>query len=214
MVIRLNQSNSMKNLFLTSQFSQVVHKFIDHFSPEMAGNAVGFISTASQIYDDPWWMRQDRDMLVQAGFSVTDIDITKLSVSVARAQVSAVDIIFVAGGNTFYLLQELRKSGTDQVLIDAINKGQLYVGSSAGSIVVGPTLEPITELDEPEGAPDLKEYNALAVVDFVVMPHIGNPKFEPVYRQGVVEKFQSLFPLVPITDDQAVVVKGAEHFIV
>lgn len=49
-------------------------------------------------------------------------------------------LYMVAGGNMFYLLQELKRTGTDKLLADEINKGKLYIGESAGAILTAPDI--------------------------------------------------------------------------
>lgn len=45
--------------------------------------------------------------------------------------------IFVLGGNTFYLLHHMRRSGLDALVRRRVHDGAVYVGMSAGSIVAG-----------------------------------------------------------------------------
>ncbi len=56
--------------------------------------------------------------------------------------------IYVGGGNTFYLLKELRESGFLGRLIKAIKKGIPYYGGSAGAIICGKSIEPSFFHDE------------------------------------------------------------------
>ncbi|WP_252346614.1 Type 1 glutamine amidotransferase-like domain-containing protein, partial [Listeria monocytogenes] len=38
------------------------------------------------------------------------------------------DFIYVTGGNTFFLLQELKRTGADKLILEEIAKGKLYIG--------------------------------------------------------------------------------------
>ena len=51
------------------------------------------------------------------------------------------DIIYMLGGNTFYLLDVIRKTNFDKQIIDFINKGKIYIGSSAGSEILGSSID-------------------------------------------------------------------------
>ena len=55
------------------------------------------------------------------------------------------DTIFVSGGNSFFLLQELIKSGTGKLIMDL---GKIYIGESAGSIILSPDIGYIKEMDD------------------------------------------------------------------
>ena len=58
------------------------------------------------------------------GLTVDELDIYSASYETAKSKLEKNDIIYVAGGNTFYLLQELKRTGTDKLLADEINKRQ------------------------------------------------------------------------------------------
>lgn len=57
------------------------------------------------------------------------------------------DIVFFIGGNPFYLLKQIKETHADLVLKEIISKGNVVSGASAGSIVLGTTLELIHEFD-------------------------------------------------------------------
>jgi len=46
------------------------------------------------------------------------------------------DYIYISGGNTFFLLQELQRTGADKIISRQIEAGKLYIGESAGAIVL------------------------------------------------------------------------------
>ncbi|MEV9642756.1 Type 1 glutamine amidotransferase-like domain-containing protein [Aliarcobacter butzleri] len=84
----------------------------------------------------------------------------------------------MTGGNTFFLLQELKKTGADKIIIDEINKGKLYIGESAGAIVTSANVEYAKRMDDVKKAPNLAEFSGLNLVDFYVIPHYTNFPFE------------------------------------
>ena len=49
-------------------------------------------------------------------------------------------MIFVGGGNTFFLLQELKRSGADKIIAQEVAKGKFYIGESAGAIAACPDI--------------------------------------------------------------------------
>ncbi|CAE7945113.1 glpV, partial [Symbiodinium necroappetens] len=59
----------------------------------------------------------------------------------AVAALGKVDVVWAEMGNTYALRHHLRDSGGDQLVFDAMDAGAIYVGSSAGSIVAGRTVQ-------------------------------------------------------------------------
>ena len=73
------------------------------------------------------------------------------------------------GGNTFYLLNKIRESKFDLKLKEAINNGIIYVGSSAGSIILGNTIELALPFDKNDV--NVTDYTGLKLIDGIVVPH-------------------------------------------
>ncbi len=75
--------------------------------------------------------------------------------------------IYVGGGNTFRLLNELYKVGIVDSLRERITEGMPFIGSSAGVNIASPTIR--TTNDMPIVQP--QSFNALGVITFQVNPH-------------------------------------------
>lgn len=146
---------------------------------------VAFIITATETYTrEIPWLDEDRNALRQVGFEVTDYTVTDKTQEQIQQELSLYDIIAVSGGNTFYLLQQLQKTHSLHVLVDLVFKhNKIYIGTSAGSCIATPNIYVIRNLDDPEDAPELLGFDALGLVDFIVLPHWGSEKFKQVYVQ-------------------------------
>ncbi|MDT2865518.1 Type 1 glutamine amidotransferase-like domain-containing protein [Vagococcus carniphilus] len=147
--------------------------------------------------------KYDIAFLEKLKMTVTIIDLNQPDF---KEQIKASDIIFVAGGNTFYLLQELRRSGADKLIEEHINSGKLYIGESAGSIIMSPDTDYIKEMDEPEKAPQLKSTAAFNFVDIYPLPHMDNEYMKEA-AQIILEKYQDKLLLHPLNDDEVILVK-------
>ncbi len=83
------------------------------------------------------------------------------------------DVIYLAGGNTFYFLKHLRESGFMQKLIRYVRNGGVVAGLSAGALVMTKHIflagYPKHEGDANEVR--LKNLKALGLVDFEFLPH-------------------------------------------
>lgn len=122
-----------------------------------------------------------------------------------RTRLLDCDVVWVGGGNVFYLRHLLRETGFDQIIRSVMERGVVFGGGSAGSIVMGPTLSGFEAVDDPNLAP-LLVHAGLGLVNFAPIPHWGHNALqerlvairEQLHEHGV--------KVVPIRDGQAVVV--------
>ncbi|WP_257928222.1 (alpha)-aspartyl dipeptidase (peptidase E) [Campylobacter lari] len=92
--------------------------------------------------------------------------------------VKSADAIFVGGGNTFELVNQLYNNNLVELIAKRVSEGVPYVGWSAGSNVAGATM--MTTNDMPIVEP--KSFNT-----FNIFPHQINPHFisgKPVGHNG------------------------------
>ncbi|MDO7171884.1 dipeptidase PepE [Mariniflexile sp. AS56] len=81
------------------------------------------------------------------------------------------EAIFVGGGNTFVLTNQLYRNNLIETLQTTIKNGTPYLGTSAGSNICGLTIK--TTNDMPIVYPS--SFNALALVPFNINPHYLDP---------------------------------------
>ncbi|SHJ06694.1 dipeptidase PepE [Algibacter luteus] len=79
--------------------------------------------------------------------------------------------IFVGGGNTFVLTNQLYKHNLIDILKQTVKNGTPYLGTSAGSNICGLTIK--TTNDMPIVFPP--SFNALGLVPFNINPHYLDP---------------------------------------
>ncbi|HSX15056.1 MAG TPA: Type 1 glutamine amidotransferase-like domain-containing protein [Candidatus Saccharimonadales bacterium] len=127
-----------------------------------------------------------------------------------KSRLDPVDIVFVSGGNTFYLMEETRKSGLGDWLSKNIAT-KVYVGVSAGSIMATPSIA-VAEIDDgDENAVGLTDLTGLSFVDFEVSPH--TPEFVSVEANNeYATKIDR--ELYLIDDESAIKVDGKEITVV
>lgn len=83
------------------------------------------------------------------------------------------DVIYLAGGNTFYFLFHLRKSGLLPQLKAFAKKGGILAGLSAGAIILTPNinLAGYPPFDADENEVGLTNMKSLGLVPFEIFPH-------------------------------------------
>ena len=197
----------MRKLFLASSFSEVANLFPKFAGEEIKGKRITFIPTASLVEEVRFYVDDDRKAFEELGIIVEELEITTASPDEISEILNRNDYIFVSGGNTFYLLQELRRKGADILITEQIRAGKLYIGTSAGSIILCPDIEFVKEMDYNHTAPELQSFTGLNIVDFYILPHYLDFPFEEI-TQNIVKKYGKKLDLRPISNKQVITIVG------
>ena len=146
------------------------------------------------------------------GLIVDELDVSTATQDDIVNKLTKNDYIYITGGNTFFLLQELKRSGADQIIVEQVNAGKLYVGESAGVMIAAPNIEYARAMDSVKKAPDLENFNSLGLTDFYTVPHHTNAPFKKAVEK-IKEQYGSSLTLYPISNNEAVLVTGDEIII-
>lgn len=193
----------MKKLFLTSQFRTVGDKLADTLPKAPEDLTVVFVPTAGDPYgDEKPWLVADRQKLVDMGFNVVDLPLKDAKKDQVEAALKKADVIFVAGGNTFYLLHHARLSGFLELAPKYIENGVIYVGSSAGSYLACPTIEAGGWKNQDKNFLGLTDLRAMNLVPFIIFAHYV-PQYDEILAAG---KASTKYEVRTLTDDQALLV--------
>ena len=153
------------------------------------------LSSEMQKYVD-----QARKELVDLGFK--NIIFFDLKKDKFEEMVKEFDIIYVCGGNTFWILDRLRKIGLTEFIKDGVrNKGVIYFGVSAGSIIAGPSIEIAGWGSEGDkNTINLKDLTGFRLTKIAIFPH-----FRPQMKDEVKEfKKRVSNPVMELTDNEAI----------
>ena len=195
-------------MYLTSYAMVTMAKIIKHEGRDFVGKKAVFIPTAGDPYANKDFVEADKVALEKYGLDIIEMDVKNKSEKEIRKVVGGTDIILVAGGDTFYLMEKLKESGADKVIKEFVKKGGVYIGSSAGSIVCCPTIEGAKEFDDPNLAPELNNFDGMGIFKDVIIPHTHKEKyFERAKR--ATEKLESKgYKVYPLTDDDVLFFDG------
>ena len=189
---------------LLSRNKEIIREYIKEKSK------IGFIPTASELDKDRWYIEKDIEDLNKMKFNIVYIDVSKESKEEIVKKFNDIDAIFVAGGNSFYLLQQLKIKDVLQELIEFSNN-KIYVGSSAGACIACPSIDYLQKLDNKLQAPLLDNYNAMNLVDFYVLPHYKNKeKYTKIADK--IEKNYNNYKFVKISNEQAIIVDEVNNY--
>lgn len=202
----------VKKLFLTSTGlpPETAPVFLKLLGKNPKEAKVSFIPTAADPETDKWFVDAAKEQLTVLGFKFEEVDLKKNPKWIEK-KLAAADIIYINGGNTFYLLYWIRKSKLDKYLSRFLDEGKIYVGSSAGSIIAGPNIESAGwgEIKD-ENLVNLKELTGLNIVPFAISPH-----YTEADRLLLKKKSKLVdYPIIAINDAQAVQIIGNDYKIV
>jgi dipeptidase E len=208
----------MKHLFLTSSIenlsvTQDIFKKIGKSAP--LKTLCIKTATEDKKRQDLSWYEDDKNGLRNAGFEVIEFSVTGKSENELRVALDAVDVVFVSGGNTFYLLQESQKTGFIKIIQEKVAGGMIYIGSSAGSVIAGPDIETVLGIDNVKLAPEINGYVGYNLVNFCVLPHWSSDDFKKTYLTSNLEPmYKSDYPLITLTNDQYIEVKDNQFKVI
>ncbi|MFT8705517.1 Type 1 glutamine amidotransferase-like domain-containing protein [Bifidobacterium aquikefiricola] len=204
----------MRSLFLTSRFAPLAAEFSEFTGGDCKGKTACLIPTASSHQTFKHFENVERKALTALGISVSDLEVTQASPKEVQERIAMSDYVVVTGGNTFYLLQELRKSGADQAIINHINAGKTYIGASAGSVVLSPNIDYISHMDSTDAAPELHgDYAGLGVLDFYLLPHVGNFPYKAAAK-AIQRDYSHRYDLHAISNREAIVIHNDSESVV
>jgi len=204
----------MPQLFLTSASDYVLDDIVKKLPKVPSGYNVGFINTAAEVETgDHWWVRAEKDKLIAVGFKVDEFSIKDMAREDIEAKLADKQIIYFCGGNTFYLLDQIIKTGCDEIIKIKLNEGVIYMGSSAGSMIVGTRIDLISKIDDRSKAPDLKS-TGLDIIDIAILPHWGSDIFREEYCSEFVSMYTEGVKILPLTNYQYLWIKDGSMKIV
>lgn len=131
------------------------------------------ITAAYGKEDNPQWFGKFRDQLYQLGITnIEDLDLRNKNPDELDKLLSYKDMLFVNGGNTFFLLDCMRKTGFEKALKKFLSEDKLYVGVSAGGIIVTPNIAIAGVEPGDVNSVGMQDFTGLNIVDFEFSPHV------------------------------------------
>ncbi len=155
----------------------------------------------------PWVLENLNTVKNNFGGNLELVNVLALDIKTIRERIMQHDVIFVVGGHTDYLMSVFNNSGFSKLLPNLL-KTKVYVGSSAGSMVLGKRLssEAYQKIYNFQDAYGVNEY--LGLVDVSIMPHLDSPHF-PNRKETLQEAAKKHRGVIyGLRDDSAIIVDG------
>jgi dipeptidase E len=170
----------MKKLIIASTSTIHGSDYLEYILPELKT----FFKTIDEIlfipYARPSGISYDAyTKIASSAFKKIGIKVTGIhKFSETQKAVENAQAVFVGGGNTFVLVNELYKQNLFKILKERLNNGMLYLGTSAGSNICGPTMQ--TTNDMPIVYPP--DYATLGMIPFNINAHYLDPNVSSTHK--------------------------------
>lgn len=181
----------MKTLFLTSSFLGTSEKFVKEIEPKLKRKCVTFVDTASKVEEYTKYVDDARKWFLENDYNLTELDFSVEKREKIVKKLEATDLLYISGGNSFFLLQEIEKKDLKEVIREKISRGMIYVGESAGAIISAQDIEYSALMDDRSKAQNLKTTAALGLISKYIVPHFGEIPFVES-AQAIVDKYTDL----------------------
>ena len=195
-------------MFLCSYFAGAATLFEDFVEQNIRAKEVLFIPTAANVEEYRDYVDEAKEAFAKMGFTVQILDVSKVSEVEAKAKIGAARVLYVSGGNTFYLLLELKKKGLATLITDRVRSGELvYVGESAGAMIAAPSVEYASVMDDASGSESVATQTGLDLVKFYPVVHYGEEPFVQSTAK-ILKAYGGKLNLAPINNTEAIAVHG------
>ncbi len=147
----------------------IKNKFYEIIPKEqLKDKKVLYITTAvdGEKIDNRDWVLNEYKTILDLGIDESNITEYKIGDSI---NIDDFDIMYVIGGNTIYLLDMVRKYNFDKEIIKFIKKNKIYIGSSAGSQILGTTIKLCSAYED--NFVNMTDFTALGIINGEVVPH-------------------------------------------
>ncbi len=201
----------MSILFLTSYLAGTKN-LVGEFLKDIPEKEITFIPTASNTEDYKEYVDEAKQVFLELGFSLNIVDISKKEKDELEKILENTKILYISGGNTFYLLQELKHGKILDTIKDRISDGMIYMGESAGAMITSKNIEYSQIMDNKEIATDLDNYEALDITDFYILPHNNEFPFAESTKE-TIRVYGNKLNLLPLSNSEAVLIDGKDFVI-
>ncbi|MDR6123932.1 dipeptidase E [Bacillus sp. SLBN-46] len=195
------------NGFFTDQIKQ---QFLQLIDDQLENKKATVITTASQQKQDNKFAIKAKEDLIEMGFNLIDFtDIEFDQPDILRKY----DVIYINGGNPFYLLYHLKKSGADLIIKKLAKQGVIFVGVSAGAMIFGQNIEVVRLFTPQMNNVQINDLSAIGLTNKIIFPHYDREDLfpDPLSRsiEDRLKVFESLtnYPIARLKDDEYLLVK-------
>lgn len=165
---------------------------------------VAVVTTATEGKESHRYSKLAKEQLESMGFG--KVDFVDLETQ-GSEMIPDYDVVYVCGGNTFYLLKFARETNFKDTVLKLLDKGGLYIGVSAGTCLVCPSTIIANEIEPDPNDVGIADFTGFHLTDLTIHPHYEEWQ-EP--QAQAFEKKHGV-KLTRLTNDQAVLIQGGNY---
>lgn len=168
---------------------------------------VAIVTTASEGKEKNKYSVLAKQQLESMGFGTVDfVDLE----TQGSEMIPDYDVVYVCGGNTFYLLKFARESNFKNSVLELLAKGGLYIGVSAGTVLVCPSTIIANEIEPDPNDVGITDFTGFNLTDLTIHPHYE--EWQEPQAQTFEKKYK--IKLTRLTNNQGILIQDGETRIV
>jgi dipeptidase E len=195
----------MKLLLCSSapwQNTRLENTFLDILSKPIKENTLFILSldTTSQLWQEQ--LEFTKQWYQRIGFHENNIAVYNLQTGTIP-HLRGLDVLHVVGGNPFHYMKRIRETGLVPKIREFVERNGVYIGSSAGSVIMGPDIDKnFTAAVNDVGLDDVSGFG---YVDFYIIVH-WDTKDGDLLTSFITYSWKTGKRIIALTDQQAILV--------
>ena len=168
---------------------------------------VAIVTTAAEGKSENKYSQLAKKQFEDLGFVV--VDFVDLETD-PQKDFSSYGVIYVCGGNTFKLLKFAKDANFKSSVENLLERGGVYIGVSAGSIIIGPSIAIAGEVAADGNDIGLEDLTGFGITDLIILPHYS-PEIEKE-----ASDFESKYSvkIERLSNSQAVLIENGEKILI
>lgn len=155
--------------------------------PKKGNLKVVIITTASIEYKE----NDYNAIKAKNRFEILNFEVTFLDIEYEKADIlDNADVIFINGGNPYFLLHHINENNIKDNLEKAINNKAIIIGSSAGALVLTKSIKIIDLFTPEQNIINLKNLKALNFINLEILPHFDKYVSRGIIKNELVKKYE------------------------
>jgi dipeptidase E len=198
----MNNSMITGTLLLTSaglSTENLKNKFLDVVK-DFENKRIAIVTTAANGKENHKYSQSTMKLFTSMNFVCDFVDLE----TEPDIDFSKYGIIYVCGGNTFFLLKFARETNFKKSVTDLLSRGGLYIGVSAGSIIPCRSVDIANEVEPDPNLIGMTDFTGLGITNLVIHPHYvleSENELKDFEKRHNVE-------VTRLTNSQAVIIQG------